>query len=233
MGMKQRQNYRKKLVTRLIRKPDALLEQLRREWDEMRRCARHESIVRAAVDGGIKVMRPLLALLAIGGVVTIAAVAPNVFAAVGKIGRRRLFMNEKDFRRCRYYFSRRNLAQFTGVGETTRMRITEKGKRQVFRSAFDQMRLEKKQQWDGIWRIVIFDIPDKHKGEREGFRNQLRRFGMHCMQESVFVAPYPCEREVELLIYAFSLSPYVRVIRTRELFGDDDLRERFDIDAQC
>lgn len=230
MRKTKRRNYRRRLAARLAQKPDVLLEQLRREWDETQRSARRESIVRAATEGGMRVMRPLLALLAIGGVVTVGAVAPNVFAAVGQIGRRRLFVNEKDLRRCRYYFSRCGLAQFTGNGETTRVKITEKGRRQVLRSSFDRLTLRKERQWDGIWRIVVFDIPDKHKPEREGFRSQLLQLGMYCMQESVFVAPYPCEREIEFLIYAFSVGSYVRMIRTCELFGDDDLRAQFDIE---
>lgn len=229
MHSRERKKHQKKFLARIAKKPDVLLEQLRHEWDTMQKSARKEAIVRAVKEGGMAVMRPLLTLLAIGGVVTIAAIAPNVFAAVGRIGRRRLFVHEDDFRRCKYYFTRHKLARFIDDGEGLRMGITEKGRRQILRSSLDRLAPQQEERWDGIWRIVIFDIPDKHKAEREGFRDRLCQLRMYCMQESVFVTPYPCEREVEFLIYAFSIASYVRIIRTRELFDDDDLKERFHV----
>ncbi|MBI2604418.1 MAG: hypothetical protein HYW56_02640, partial [Candidatus Harrisonbacteria bacterium] len=80
-----------------------------------------------------------------------------------------------------------------------------------------------------FWRIIIFDIPDRHKWAREGFRNALRQIGMYCMQESVFVSPYPCEDALQFLISVFSLSPHVRFIKTKHLDDDSDVKEMFGI----
>ncbi|HVS79787.1 MAG TPA: CRISPR-associated endonuclease Cas2 [Candidatus Paceibacterota bacterium] len=43
--------------------------------------------------------------------------------------------------------------------------------------------------------IVMFDVPEERKYEREWLRNHLRRFGYQMIQKSVWVGPSPLPRE--------------------------------------
>jgi len=47
--------------------------------------------------------------------------------------------------------------------------------------------------WDGFWRIVILDIPENRKSEREALRYLLKKAGFTCVKNTVWVSPYPYE----------------------------------------
>lgn len=53
--------------------------------------------------------------------------------------------------------------------------------------------------WDGKWRIVTFDIPEKLRKNRDQIRYELREAGFVLLHKSVWVTPYPCEEFVALL----------------------------------
>lgn len=224
--------YHRRVEAKLVGAQKLLLARLREDWEQLQRDAKRERIVRRVVEGGQRVANMLLALLAIGGAVTVAAIAPNVFAAVGASRRQKLFFNARDFRQCRYYVKRQKYARFTTNETMTTVRLLHRGKRHVLRDTYEHLAMRKPDCWDGVWHIVLFDIPNKHKSEREGFREKLCQIGMHCMQESVFITPYPCEEEVDLLIYMFSIRPYVRVMTIAHLEHDEDLRKIFDLGSK-
>lgn len=49
-------------------------------------------------------------------------------------------------------------------------------------------KFEKK--WDGVWRLVIYDIPETKKTEREYLRATLRALGFGKIQDSCLASPY-------------------------------------------
>src|SRR3989344_2297817 len=53
-----------------------------------------------------------------------------------------------------------------------------------------KLELAKKWRWDGKWRILIFDVPEKIRGKRDFLRRELIDFGFYPLQKSVWVYPY-------------------------------------------
>jgi DNA-binding transcriptional regulator PaaX len=47
--------------------------------------------------------------------------------------------------------------------------------------------------WDGFWRMVILDIPESRKSERNSLRYILKKAGFAPLKNSVWVSPYPME----------------------------------------
>ncbi|MEI6580876.1 MAG: hypothetical protein WCO07_01745 [bacterium] len=47
--------------------------------------------------------------------------------------------------------------------------------------------------WDGFWRIIIFDIPENRKSEREALRYLLKKANFTCVKNTVWISPYPFE----------------------------------------
>lgn len=47
--------------------------------------------------------------------------------------------------------------------------------------------------WDGYWRIIIIDLPEERKSERESLRYLLKRAGFVCIKNSVWISIYPFE----------------------------------------
>lgn len=46
------------------------------------------------------------------------------------------------------------------------------------------------QEWDGKWRALVFDIPEKRKRERKLLRYELYMTGFRRLQKSVWISPY-------------------------------------------
>lgn len=48
-------------------------------------------------------------------------------------------------------------------------------------------------QWDGFWRIVIVDLEESRKNEREAIRYLLKKAGFVCVKNSVWISMHPYE----------------------------------------
>ncbi len=65
---------------------------------------------------------------------------------------------------------------------------------------------------DGKLRLVIFDIPERLKANRNFFRRHLVDMEFQMRQQSVWVSPYPCEDLVALAVKYHGLQKYVELI---------------------
>jgi phenylacetic acid degradation operon negative regulatory protein len=50
-------------------------------------------------------------------------------------------------------------------------------------------------EWDGYWRLVIFDIPAAHVKTRFALHRYLRSHGFGCLQKSVWITPHSLKEE--------------------------------------
>lgn len=92
------------------------------------------------------------------------------------------------------------------------LELTNKGKNKVFDllNKDTQYRIPKK--WDCKWRIVIFDIPDEDKNDRDAFRWRLKAMGFYQLQESVFVFPFDCKDYIDYLKDLFQIRNCVQYV---------------------
>lgn len=111
---------------------------------------------------------------------------------------------------------------------TFTLKLTDKGKIKALTYRFEDMRITKRE-WDGHWRIVVFDIPEKLRNARDALRIKLRELGFHELQKSVFVFPYECKDEVDFIIEFFEVRKYVRYGVLRFIDNDLHLRNIFEL----
>lgn len=104
--------------------------------------------------------------------------------------------------------------------------LTDKGKMRTLTYHFAAMKISQ-HKWDGRWRIVVFDIPEKIRKGRDALREKLLALGFHELQKSVFVFPYECRDEVEFIIEFFGLRRFVRYGVLSEIDNDMHLRKIF------
>lgn len=109
------------------------------------------------------------------------------------------------------------------------MILTDRGKEKLISFNIDNMEIKKPKVWDRKWRIVLFDIPEKHKPAREALRENLKRLGFYKYQESVLIHPYPCQDEIDYIIEYFNIRPYVRIITASTLDNEIHLRKIFSL----
>lgn len=111
---------------------------------------------------------------------------------------------------------------------TTTIVLTEKGKIRALTYKFREMQI-KKEDWDGKWRVIFFDIPEKQRVHRDILREKIKNLGFYELQKSVFVFPYKCENEIEFLIEFYKISKWVRFGILEKIDNDVYLKKFFNI----
>ncbi len=89
------------------------------------------------------------------------------------------------------------------------MVLTDKGKFRALTFHFQNMKIDRKN-WDGKWRLVVFDIPEKFRLGRDSLRDKIKELGFYEFQKSVFVFPYNCKDEIDFIIEFFNIRKFVR-----------------------
>jgi len=156
-------------------------------------------------------IRENILLLLMGGLAFGYSYTPvmrdKVFRAVSKEWKR---INKKELKEGIDYLYRLKYIDKKGVGyDIGELALTQKGRLKSLESLLNNLK-NKKDKWDGKWRMVCFDIPEKYKQGRDALRNKLKGIGFRELQKSVFVAPYDCKDEIALLVELFNLDKYVR-----------------------
>jgi len=105
--------------------------------------------------------------------------------------------------------------------------LTDKGRERALTYELDRMEIKKPKKWDEKWRIVLFDIPETHKKERDAFRRRLKQLGFFEYQKSVFVHPYDCKDEIDYIVEFCFLRKYVRFIMADSLDNESHLKQYF------
>ncbi|MDR3642555.1 MAG: hypothetical protein P4L74_02915 [Candidatus Doudnabacteria bacterium] len=76
---------------------------------------------------------------------------------------------------------------------------------------------------DGVWKLVIFDIPEKQKYVRVVLRAKLRALHFKKWQNSIWVSPYALDSEIEQELKELGKKFFVRLIKTSDINLVDDL----------
>lgn len=105
--------------------------------------------------------------------------------------------------------------------------LTEQGQRRALTYNIDNMNVPIMKKWDGLWRICLFDIPEKRRKARKALVRALKNMDFYQFQKSVFIHPFDCSNEIEFVIEFFSLRQHVRYILAKHLDNELHLKQYF------
>lgn len=71
---------------------------------------------------------------------------------------------------------------------------------------------KKRKQWNGKWFMVFFDVPEIQRNKRDYLRKFLRELGFYPYQKSVYLFPYECEKEIDLIKKIVEGAKYMKYI---------------------
>lgn len=72
-------------------------------------------------------------------------------------------------------------------------RLTPKGRQKLASIKLDSKNTLISNNWDGKWRIILLDLPESRKAERESIRYLLKKANFVCLKNSAWISPYPFE----------------------------------------
>lgn len=82
--------------------------------------------------------------------------------------------------------------------------ITENGNKKVLTYAIDEIKITRPQKWDGFWRVIVFDIPERFRTARRALSAKLNNMEIYPLQKSVFVCPFECANEIDFVTEFFN-----------------------------
>lgn len=169
----------------------------------------------------------LLSALGISGVLLVGALAPNVLQIVGGVGRNKYKLSYQ-VKSSASRLAQKGLVRFVDRGKKKYLEITEKG-RLILEIEKQKAALQRrsKGRWDKRWRMIVFDIPERHRTTRNKLRTTLRTLGFVQLQGSVWVYPYDCEEIIILLKSDLHLGRAVLYSIVEKIENDAMLKEHF------
>jgi len=188
------------------------------------------SRVRNIIPKKIIGQKELLNLLKFGALLSVAVVAPNALQILQP-----LFQDER--KRYEYYpfsvsksVTRLWRKGFVGVKESKdgyEVKLTDKGKEEILKFDLNNLEIRTPKNWDGKWRMVFFDISNKRKKARDFLCRKLKSMNFYMMQKSVFVYPFPCDKEIKFVREVIGVPHEVKLGILEKIENEEELKRIF------
>lgn len=103
-------------------------------------------------------------------------------------------------------------------GETASYKLTDKGfhKLVLFFPYFRYL----KDKWDGKWRVLSYEIPEKRRELRDRLRREVAGWGLGPWHRSFWLTPHPIIENLQELVLGKEEEKYVQAFEADHVFGD-------------
>jgi len=125
-------------------------------------------------------------------------------------------------------FRLQKLIEYENGRKGEKIKITSRGHSRALAYRISNTKLPVARKWDKKWRLVLFDIPEPKKKIRDSLRRRLKLLGFLEFQKSVFIYPYPCENEINLIINFYDIADCVYYLEA-PITPDKNFRIHFKI----
>ncbi|MBI2338277.1 hypothetical protein HYU95_03785 [Candidatus Daviesbacteria bacterium] len=89
-------------------------------------------------------------------------------------------------------------------------RLTDKGRDKAILAS---LKFSEKD-WDGKWRLVIFDVPEKRRAVRDLLRSKLKQWDFVILQQSVWGTKKNCTKALRDFIKGVGIEDWVMVVES-------------------
>jgi|SRR3989344_1587433 len=134
------------------------------------------------------------------------------------------------------YFSKlrkQKLISVEKVNDAHIISLTDQGKRIFLRFNYENLKIKPKKIWDRNFRMVIFDIPETKRNSRDSLRDKMKELGLVRFNDSVWVYPYPCQKEIDFIANYWGIGKYVHFVLVKDLTNRDYLLKYFNLESFC
>lgn len=176
-------------------------------------------------------VKEVLKLLGAGVLLTAAFLMPGTAILIKEYEKIKKEKDEKEWKKFNVWRLRQIIKRLQSQKDVEivggQVKITDKGKNKLL--TFDLEEIKLKEKTDGKWRIIIYDISNLRRFQRDIFRDTLKRLKFYRLQESVYLTPFICEDEIEYLRQTFQIGDEVQILTLSKLENEKAYREYFGI----
>ena len=172
-----------------------------------------------------EIQKVILGTIKTAGLISTALVAPGVIKQMKHFGLLQDNRQMEIIKRSRNNLIKDGLLKYDGKF----IKLTPKGEIRLTMFEMKDWEKSKPKKWDGKWRVLIFDIPEKRKGLREKVRNTLLSIGFSRLQDSVWLYPYDCEDFINLVKADFKIGKDLLYMIVDSIENDKHFRKQFNL----
>ncbi|MBM2820434.1 MAG: PaaX family transcriptional regulator, phenylacetic acid degradation operon negative regulatory [Candidatus Berkelbacteria bacterium] len=110
-----------------------------------------------------------------------------------------------------------------------KVKLTKKGREILDKIYLSKFKIDKTGKWDGLWRLVSYDVPEIYKHSRNTFRRVLENNGFRQIHKSLWVSPFDCKEEVAVFCKNLNMTKNVIVMMTDHLPNQEEMIEHFNL----
>jgi len=174
-----------------------------------------------------EIVKDVLIWLLTAGTVYIAASSPYFIRNLLKNYRKWRKYSSKKIYNTFYLLQKQGCIRIENKGHQIYISLTEKGRKKAGIFQINDLKINKPKEWDRKWRLIIFDISELKRIYRESFRGKLKDLGFTPLQKSVWIYPFDCSAEIELLRDFFGLTENEIRLVVSDNIGDDSKLKNF------
>lgn len=171
----------------------------------------------------------ILKTLAVSGMLTLALLAPNALILLRQLDKGKVRKQNPKYLIAEAVkrLSRKKLIDVDC--KTGKVVLNKRGQRLLILLGEGKIKLRKQKNWDGKWRMAIFDIPEKRRRSRQQLRFLLSNIGFLRLQDSVWIYPYEAEEIITLLKIDNFLQKEVLYLVVEKVENDEKIRQHFSL----
>lgn len=170
----------------------------------------------------------LLRTVGVAGVISVALLAPNALGALSSLGL--LKKNKRERETISNSYKKMLAKGFMTIDRRGNVQLTKKGLQKYREIELGNFEIKTpKSGWDGKWRVVVFDVPERRRRTRDTVRGILVSTGFRKLQNSVWVHPYDCQDFVSLMKTDMYLNKNILYMTVDEIENNDRLRKEFNL----
>ena len=137
--------------------------------------------------------------------------------------------DENKIHRDLYRLRTQKIIKFEKIGDEYKIVLTEEGRKIFLRFNYEKIKIQKKKIWDMKWRMILFDIPEKRRVARDSFIFKMKELGCVRFNNSVWISPYPCEKEINFIASYWKIEKYIHFAIVLKITNEEVLRKHFNI----
>lgn len=79
------------------------------------------------------------------------------------------------------------------------------------------------EEWDGLWRIISYEIPESKREIRDRLRREMRGWGLGPWHRSFWITPHPITHNLKELVYGKEEENFIQSFEATHVFGNMDI----------